>query len=151
MFKFILADYEDDRKNWLVFAIGAVATAAGAFTVYHMFGIVQPDIEQKKWAGKMLTLWVLLPPIWFWLEYWLLFRRDKNCQTLEKLERFKFAVDLGKNVWLALVILLGALYFEIKVPGLLDTVPGDAVKNLVPQKSKRPVLNATDAIIEKPH
>jgi hypothetical protein len=31
----------------------------------------------------------------------------------DKLEEFKFGVELGKNVWLALVTLLTALYFRL--------------------------------------
>jgi hypothetical protein len=153
--KLILPDYDKAWKNRLVFAVWATAAVAGAITVINMFGIVifgivNPPIEQKKWAGKMLMLWVLLPPIWFWAEYWLLFRHDKNCQSPGKLEQFKFAVELSKNVWLALVVLLGALYFDIKIPGVFEAVPDGVVIDPKNKPQHPPLAKATDAVIEKP-
>ena len=50
----------------------------------------------------MLALWVLGPPVWFWVE-WVFLSRDQDGQ------RLKHTHDLARNIWLALVVVLAAI------------------------------------------
>ncbi len=49
--------------------------------------------------------WALGPPLWFVLEYWLLFDPEN-----EDLQSFKYHQNLGKNLWLGFLIYLAAFY-----------------------------------------
>jgi hypothetical protein len=67
----------------------------------------------KKIAGHVIVgLWVLGPPIWFWADWYYLTAGLKK----EQLEYIAHLHDVGRNIWLALVIVLAAL-FRIEWPG----------------------------------
>jgi hypothetical protein len=63
----------------------------------------------------VVALWVVGPPFWFWAE-WSFFSHGL---PEEDLEDIKHSHELGRNVWLALVVLLTAL-FGIAFPGTGD-------------------------------
>ncbi len=53
----------------------------------------------------ILGAWIIIPPIWFFIEYNLLF--DKKTEDFEHL---KYEQELARNLWAGIVVLLGALY-----------------------------------------
>lgn len=57
----------------------------------------------------VLILWLVAPPLWFYLEWSLLTRRGEVFKAGE-FERFKFAQELASKVWLAIAGALAALY-----------------------------------------
>jgi len=59
----------------------------------------------------VLGLWVLLPPIWFWYEYFFLYKDIPKVER-EKIEEFKHGQDQSAKLWLALITVLLGLYFE---------------------------------------
>ena len=56
----------------------------------------------------ILAAWALLPPIWFILEYWLLF--DRNEESLADFEAFKHSQALARNLWGGFLIFLAVFY-----------------------------------------
>ena len=58
----------------------------------------------------LIVIWVLVPRVWFWLEYYGIWRyEDKtNRQSREDLQ---FGQELAAKIWLAAVTALGILYF----------------------------------------
>ena len=59
----------------------------------------------------MLGAWTLLPPIWFWYEYFFIFSKAYPSADKDKLDTFKYEQDLSSKIWLALVSVLLILYF----------------------------------------
>ena len=53
-----------------------------------------------------LGLWIILPPIWFWFEYYFLYKGGAA-----GLEELKHGQDQSSKIWLALVTLLLGMYF----------------------------------------
>ncbi len=66
----------------------------------------------KAWV---LLGWILLPPFWFWLEYFGIYRYEG--ENFDDLEQFKYGQDVAAKIWLAAVTALTILYFgkDIKV------------------------------------
>jgi hypothetical protein len=60
----------------------------------------------------VVALWALMPPIRFWFE-WVFLCRDLSDKELEHVKHLH---ELSRNIWVALVIVLAALY-DIKWPG----------------------------------
>jgi hypothetical protein len=56
----------------------------------------------------ILTAWVVLPPVWFWIEY---FRVYPNQCPKPTLEEFKYGQDVASKIWVGLVTVLFGLYF----------------------------------------
>lgn len=111
LLKYMLPNYEEHWKNWVIFAIGLIAAVAGGITVWAMYR-TPADAKRPEWAKSALIWWTILPPLWFWAEYWLLCRSDPCASKVGELDRFKHAQELGRNVWLAFVALLAAFFFK---------------------------------------
>ena len=56
----------------------------------------------------ILAAWAVLPPLWFILEYWLLF--DRNRESSVEFTAFRHSQTLARNLWLGLLAFLAALY-----------------------------------------
>lgn len=86
--------------------------------------------EPKKWqrrvTGIFLLLWTVLPPIWFWIDYFVLWKhetlpgekhpREAHEAATLRFEQFKHGQELSRNIWLAIVALLAA-YLKIEIDG----------------------------------
>lgn len=53
-----------------------------------------------------LGIWIIVPPIWFWFEYYFLYEDGKP-----GLDEFKHGQGQSSKIWLALITLLAATYF----------------------------------------
>lgn len=56
----------------------------------------------------LISLWVVVPPIYFYLEWTWLYRENSEYP----LEKFQYSQKLAKDVWLAITAILAAIYFE---------------------------------------
>lgn len=111
-------------------SIICVLAFAGVFAVFCiLFGIhflrTRDPLEAKLWKSDLqvwkvclLAPWVILPPIWFSVEYYYLYLptlKDEKTSSAEvlkdSLERFKQGQEESSKVWLALVTLLTGIYF----------------------------------------
>lgn len=53
----------------------------------------------------LFCCWVILPPLWFSLEYFFLYRRDYYPNY--NLEQFKYGQEISRNMWIAGSTVLG--------------------------------------------
>lgn len=56
----------------------------------------------------ILAAWAVLPPLWFILEYWLLF--DRSRESSVAFEAFRYGQTLARNLWLGFLAFLTAFY-----------------------------------------
>lgn len=66
----------------------------------------------KVLQAVVLVLWMLVPPIWFLLEYTFLFPTVYPEAKEDALNAFKYQQDLASKIWLAAVSALLILYFS---------------------------------------
>lgn len=81
-----------------------------------------PIDEEKRLAGVgfqkavLIMFWVLMPPVWFSLEYFGIWRyEDKTVR--QGIEDLKVGQELAAKIWLAAVTALGTLYFGKDIRG----------------------------------
>jgi hypothetical protein len=67
--------------------------------------------------AKMIILicWMVLPPVWFWLEYFGGYRYQGG--NFDDLEPFKYGQDIASKIWLATVTALTLFYFAKDIRG----------------------------------
>lgn len=101
-------DWKDTREvvGWIsaVAVVGSITL--GFFGIWERF---DPGKPLKKAQAIVLGVWILVPPIWFWAEYFFLYK-DEATSTV-KLEAFKYGQDQSAKIWLALITTLAGLYF----------------------------------------
>lgn len=98
------------------FWIGWFAAIAALATVFFLFATQahEPASSSKPAALVLLVGWTVLPPLFFWFDYfvlWQLEHQKKNPQYLP-LDEFKHGQEVSRNLWLALVALLAGIYFH---------------------------------------
>jgi hypothetical protein len=70
----------------------------------------EADREDVRVAKSLiLGAWVLLPPLWFFIEYIYFYRWWGKPECFEA---FKYAQDLGSKGWAGMVAVLGVLFFS---------------------------------------
>ena len=77
-----------------------------------LIGIIITTSETKDTIGQIiLSIWVIAPPIFFWID-WIM------CENVDSktAERAKHNHDLARNIWLGFIVLLAVL-FDLEWPG----------------------------------
>ena len=64
----------------------------------------------------LIMIWVLVPPMWFWFEYYGIWRYEDK-QARQSREKFQLGQELSSKIWLAAVTALGILYFGKDIKG----------------------------------
>jgi hypothetical protein len=60
----------------------------------------------------ILICWAVLPPIWFWYEYFFVYKPPKKDEAPRTdFESFKYGQDVSSKIWIAVVSALLILYF----------------------------------------
>ena len=91
--------------NWMVGALAAILGPVSLFIALKPSIVF--DFCSRACIGKsMLTFWLLIPPVFFWLD-WVVFSRNF---TPAQREVAQHTHDLSRNVWLALVASLVAIF-----------------------------------------
>ena len=69
--------------------------------------------NRLEWGTRLwfLVFWIAIPPAWFWLDYYGLYRYDPVGAGKVDLESFKYGQDVASKIWIALVTALTILYF----------------------------------------
>ncbi len=96
--------------SFLAFVFAIVSLAAPQL----MQGKVTPD-RYRVWKYFIFGTWLLIPPIWFWMENAFLFTVPLKTDATEArflFERFQHTQALSRNIWLAFLAVLGILYFK---------------------------------------
>jgi hypothetical protein len=66
-------------------------------------GLLPTDPQAKSSLVILFALWTVLPPLWFLLEWAVLFKPTDN------FEHFKYGQELARNLWIAIAALIGLL------------------------------------------
>lgn len=80
---------------------GVLAVASLAFALFVHF--CRPSLLEP-YGYVMLGLWALVPPLWFIYEWTL-----SASLTQKERDRIKHFHELARNLWLALIVALGAI------------------------------------------
>jgi hypothetical protein len=89
-----------------VFALASLAFASWGFG--KSMGPT-PSVDGIKIAKVIvLTAWVVLPPVWFWIEYFYIYPLRSPRPSLDE---FKYGQDIASKIWVGLVTALFGLYF----------------------------------------
>ena len=64
----------------------------------------------------LIVIWVLVPPMWFWLEYYGIWKYEDKTKRQSR-EDLQFGQELAAKIWLAAVTALGILYFGKDIKG----------------------------------
>jgi hypothetical protein len=97
--------------SWISGVFGAASIALGFFRPTEKFDMAS---HIKVLQAFVLLIWVIGPPIWFWYEYYFLYRKlgpPSNGPLKQRLDEYKHGVDVSSKIWLALVTVLLAMYF----------------------------------------
>ena len=104
------------RHIWIgsVTSFGVISTMLLAW-----YGWGTPILEGQSWPGVkvaqvvMLIAWTVMPPTWFWYEYWFIYLKDYHSDETvpENFELFKYGQDLSAKIWLAIVSSTFAIFF----------------------------------------
>jgi hypothetical protein len=98
-------------RNRIVTTVAWIAAVLFVVTVCFLVTRTESDPTAKRLARAYLMLWTVVPPAWFWLEYHLIWQTAVSTER-ESFEQFKHSQELSRNIWLAFVAVLAALYFK---------------------------------------
>lgn len=88
--------------------LGIAAIVAGiACVVYGFFPHTRPGQEPNPLKQFILAAWIVLPPGWFCIEYFLIYKKHGLPRSFEA---YKHGQDLAAKFWLAVSTVLSALY-----------------------------------------
>jgi hypothetical protein len=94
---------------------GAALLALGSLVfgivgLYYNWPTLRGTSKELTGSGEVkafiLAFWIVVPPFWFWLEFFGHYRYERS-----DLEQFKYGQDVSSKIWLALVTALTLLYF----------------------------------------
>lgn len=104
------------RYIWVgaVTSFGVISTMLLAW-----YGWGTPILEGQSWPDVkvaqvvMLIAWTVMPPTWFWYEYWFIYLKDYHSDETapENFELFKYGQDLSAKIWLAIVSSAFVIFF----------------------------------------
>jgi hypothetical protein len=83
------------------------------------YGWDKPIAEGRSWPHVkvaqvfMLIAWTMIPPIWFWYEYWFIYLKDYHSDRIvpENFELFKYGQDVSAKIWLSIVSSAFVIFF----------------------------------------
>ena len=111
-------------QHWLGL-LGSVAMLYSLQYARHEFGVgFSKDDPVKIHQAIMLAFWIVIPPIWFWAEFYFLY--DGGATHLDE---FKHGQDQSSKIWLALVTVILGMYFGKDL--IRDSSPAPSDKQTV--------------------
>jgi hypothetical protein len=102
-------------------AVAAGALAYSLCVAYQGWGI--PISKEGPWReikiqeAIILICWTVLPPIWFWFEYFFIYKPQSNAPPKNDFDSFKYGQDLSSKIWISVVSALLVLYFGKDLSG----------------------------------
>jgi len=83
--------------------------------------VPSPDSEKRLTSvgfqkAVLIMIWVLVPPMWFWLEYYGIWNYEDKRKRQSR-EELQFGQELAAKIWLAAITALGILYFGKDIKG----------------------------------
>jgi len=93
--------------------------AGSVFAVVTLIVLVWVGLSPSKYDAKatalpFLVAWTIAPPMYFWFDYFVLWRIESQSgtRTFRTLDEFKHGQELSRNLWVAIVALLAGIYFR---------------------------------------
>lgn len=86
----------------VVTVVGVIAVAGLVQTVRVLFR----GATTQRTRLALLAAWTLLPPLWFWFEYFYLYKPFAPAGTFEA---FKYGQDISAKIWAAIVAVITAV------------------------------------------
>lgn len=86
----------------IVNAVCGIAVVGLVATVIALF---RPSTKPRTKLG-LLAVWMLLPPLWFWVEYFYIFKPHAVPGVFDQ---FKYGQDISAKIWAATVALITAV------------------------------------------
>jgi hypothetical protein len=89
------------KKKIVAITLGVLGVVAAIFSLF-------ATSAQEETRQLILAAWVILPPIYFWLEYYFL------CDKIppKELEEYKMFRELSRDVWAGIAAALAVAYFK---------------------------------------
>ncbi len=81
----------------------------GAGLALAVYSFLSPPAS-KLARGEILAAWTVGPPVYFWLEYFVM----ANSIAKEEMERYKMFQELSRNVWAGIAAALAIGYFTAR-------------------------------------
>jgi hypothetical protein len=108
-------EYDQFRTARQVAAAVGIVCGAG---VMSYFVFADPETLKASWNVGLIIAWTLAPPLWFFLEYWLLehgkhVRRPPSEHKETFLSTIKDYADYASKIWAAVLAILIFMY-ELK-------------------------------------
>jgi hypothetical protein len=124
-------------EPWAKRLVARVATAVVVAAVVTLVATVWAYVNGKRdWIIVLAFLWTILPPAWFWIDYFVVFRRAGN---LDEFEAFKHGQQVSAAIWAAIAVSLAALAgsdaLEAKVKEHAPKQPGSDSTSTAPAVS----------------
>jgi hypothetical protein len=91
--------------------ISIILLCLSVYCAYYIRSHNWPAASRELWGRWIVGAWALGPPLFFWAD-WIWGTRDMKG---EELENVKYSQEVGRNIWLAVVVVIAAI-FGIKWP-----------------------------------
>lgn len=99
--------YSGSKGNpgyWICFSAGSIAAAIGIITLCFAYDAWKS--RQVEMLYFFLMFWIIVPPIWFWVEYFMVYRKYGDSAAFES---FKHGQQLSLAIWAAFAFSLNGL------------------------------------------
>jgi hypothetical protein len=93
------------KRGYLICSAAGTLAAILAFCSLH-FAYAGWKCRQVELIYPWLTFWVIVTPVWFWFEYFVIFRKYGDSTAFDS---FKHGQQLSLAIWAALVFFLNGL------------------------------------------
>jgi len=113
--------YPDKISEWMERLGIAALVAAIACVVYGFFPHTPAGQEPSPLKQFILAAWIVLPPGWFCIEYFLIYKKHGLSGSFEV---YKHGQDVAAKFWLAVSTVLSALYVGAHVVDQLSKRAG---------------------------
>jgi hypothetical protein len=105
------------KPSWVFGSISGAALVASLWIGYR--GWDQPIATGSRWPNIkilqaiIIVLWTLLPPLYFWAEFYFYYkpRLTDPSKKPDDFDLFKYGQEVSSKIWLAVISALLAIYF----------------------------------------
>jgi len=99
--------YPENISNWIG-RLGVATLVLGILCVaYGLYSLPATDAAPSPLKQFILAAWIVLPPGWFCIEYFLIYKKHGLPRSFES---FKHGQEVAAKFWLAVSTVLSALY-----------------------------------------
>ena len=102
---------DTDRARFYLGWMGSILAVVTATAL--IWGLLCADKTRlKELVLPFLVFWTIVPPMYFWFDYFVLWHleRKRGSSQFADLPEFKHGQELSRNLWLAIVAVLAAIY-----------------------------------------